>query len=280
MPRLICRPSKVSLSCNRPTSKTKVRVRTSDKIADVQIDALGYDRGVASLDPESGKTDAAGVFDIFVRCVEGGPCPAKTKATFDAPGYTGCTLEIVCSDHKAENVSGEDKEADAQQAFDRKEYRTAAGKASEAADARMQRADALARRIQAEEEAGRPHPEWYCDLCEDYFKAAQAYELARDAQLKLGNRKAADELQAKANEAYDKAAVACKMCGSFDFEAGRFDAADQAYERAITALQKRGRDSSQEEKARRKIRLLIKQYLHSIGFGRPLTLEEERELQS
>jgi tetratricopeptide (TPR) repeat protein len=269
------------LSCNRPTSQTKVRVRTDDKAADVQVDALGYDHAVASLDPASGKTDAAGVFDIFVRCVEGGPCPANTTVTFDAPGYTACTLEIVCTDHKAETVSDEDeKEAEAQQAFDQEEYRTAARTASEAADARMTRADTLARRIQADELAHRPHPEWYCHLCEDYFKAAQAYELARDAQLKLGDRKAANELQAKANEAYDKAAVACRRCGSVDFEAGRFDAADQAYGRAITALQKRGRDSSQEEKARRRIRLLIKKYLHSIGFGRPLTLEEERELHS
>jgi hypothetical protein len=266
--QLTCAPPKVTLCCRRPTSQTKVRVRTSDAAAGVEISAK-YAQNIAHLDLSDGKTDANGVLDVFVRCAEDAPCPSETKVTLDAAAYDNCELIIKCinCDKKAGPEDSERVvEDDARQAFTDKNYQLASNDASRAAKTRIERAG---QRL-ADQDA--------CANCEDYFNAAEDYERARDAQLKLGNQNAANEFQKNADEAFAKAAEACEKCASQKLERAKFDGADADYERAIKASKKVGRDSSRAEKAKKLVRLFIKQYLHDLGLGPPLTSAEEKIL--
>lgn len=93
--RLICIPSSVTLRCG---SDATVRIRTSDNKKGVGITALGFDDTVATVNPETGGTTAGdGSLDVNIRCSGvGDGCPGATTVTFDASGYTPCSVNIRC----------------------------------------------------------------------------------------------------------------------------------------------------------------------------------------
>jgi hypothetical protein len=264
-PSLTCIPETVTLCCHKVESTTQVRVRTSNDKKDVKIKALGFDPSVAGVDPKEGTTGEGGFLDINVRCAQDGPCGTDTTVTFDAQGFSNCTLKIICRDcTKAAGsiLAGiSEDESDAKDAEEAaiENAKAGAAKAERSAKARHQAGEDAERRT--EMHVGDDLLDDTCDECVNYFQAAEDYSRAARLQRMLGNDAASTALDAQAQDDYKKAAKACDECGDFDFERGRLNAADEAYARAIKSHGKQDeKDIARIKGKRERIRKLIQEH--------------------
>jgi hypothetical protein len=96
MADLVCVPRTVTLGCG---GTTRITIKTSDKKANVTVQAIGFDGDVARINPEEGTTNEKGFVDFFITCAGAGVnCPASTTFTFFAVDYDDDDLDVECVD--------------------------------------------------------------------------------------------------------------------------------------------------------------------------------------